>query len=264
MRKRPSSRIIIIVAVGFGLVALGRLGALRPITKGLAFIGSPVMRIMSVGGSGTGNFFSFFGQIKDLNQRNIQLEKQVSELKLQLIQDADLRQQNAALKKQLGFTETVKQQLVPAEIIAFQPDNFRSYLTINRGKHDGLVNGMAVISEGALVGKLADVGDSTSKVFLLTDPDFRVAVLDQNSRATGLVHGVLGNGLQLEDVPQDQQIKPGDTLITSGLGGDLPKGLIVGQIESTSHQDNAIFQSAQVISNIKVNRLELVFVVTRP
>ncbi len=264
MRKRPVNRIVVIVVVGLMLVVLGRVGALRPVTRVLGIVGAPVMRVFQNAGGATGGFFGFLSSVKDLNRRNAELTRQVSDLRLQLAADAEMRVQDAALKQQLGFSGGSSPQTVPAQILAYQPDNFRAFVTINRGKRGGLANGMAVTSQGALVGKLVNVQDDTAQVFLLSDPDFRVAVVDQDSRATGTVSGQIGSGLILANVPQDQAIKPGDTLITSGLGGDFPKGLLVGRIEAVSHRDNAIFQSAQVVASVKVDQLELVFVMTHP
>ncbi len=203
------------------------------------------------------------GDVKDLNSHNEQLEHEVAQLKLQLAQDNELRVQNDALRKQLNFSSTPASQLTPAEVIAYQPDNFREYITLNRGSKDGLKNGQAVVSEGTLVGKLVNVTANTAQVFLVVDPDFRIAGLDQTTRTTGTIHGQIGRGLVMEKIPQDQLVNVGDTVITSGLGGELPKGLILGQIESLNHQNNEIFQTAQISSSVKFNQLELVFVVTK-
>lgn len=264
MRKRPENRILVVVGVGLGLVILGRLGALSPLNKVLSAVGSPVQGLSRSLGSKTGGFFSFIASIKDLDKRNSELSREVNDLRTQLAADAEMRIQDAALKQQLGYSGGSTVNSVPAQILAYQPDNFRAFVTINRGKHSGLANGMAVTSQGALVGKLVNTQDATAQVFLLNDPDFRVAVVDQESRASGIIHGQIGNGLTLANVPQDQLIKSGDTLVTSGLGGDFPKGLIVGRIESVSHKDNAIFQSAQVVSSVAVDKLALVFVLTQP
>lgn len=96
---------------------------------------------------------------------------------------------------------------------------------------------------------------------MLTDPTFRVNGLDQETRASGTVHGQIGTGLVMDKIAQSDSVKPGDTIITSGLGGDLPRGLILGQVESVQTSDNAVFQSAQLTSDLKFNKLELVFVV---
>jgi rod shape-determining protein MreC len=264
MRKRPANRIVMVAVAGLGLVLLGRVGLLRPANNALGVVGAPVMQVFSSAGTKTGNFFKFLSQIKDLNRRNIELTREVNDLRLQLAADAEMRVQAAALKQQLGFSAgAADSETVPAQILAYQPDNFRAFITINRGRSNGLADGMAVTSQGVLIGRLVNTLNRTAQVFLLSDPDFRVAVVDQQSRATGTVHGQIGGGLVLVNVPQDQPIKPGETLVTSGLGGDFPKGLIVGKIETVSRRDNAIFQSAQVVPFIKIEQLELVFVMKK-
>ncbi|MFI5240521.1 MAG: rod shape-determining protein MreC [Candidatus Saccharimonadia bacterium] len=262
MRNRLSNRVLIVLVVGFVLVLAGLVGLLRPVERVIGVVTTPVARVFRISGTGTGSFFSFFSQIKNLNQENISLSNEVNQLKLQLAADAQMRAEDEILKQQLGFTQASTQVTIPAQVIAFQPDNFRAFITINRGKRDGLTDGMAVLSGGYFIGTLTEVSDDSAKVFLTIDPDFRVAVMDQNTQATGLVHGEIGQGMSLEEVPQDQTIKPGDTLVTSGLGGDEPKGLVIGQIETINHQDNAIFQTAQVVANVNLDQLDLVFVVT--
>ena len=170
--------------------------------------------------------------------------------------------QNEILKRQLNFGASAIQKLLPAEVTAYQPDNFRAFISINKGARDGIKEGMAVTSEGSLVGKITEVSTTSAKVFLLIDPEFKVAALDQNSpsRATGTVRGQIGRGLFMDKIPQDQQVKPGDTIITSGLGGDFPKGLVIGRVESVNQKDNAVFQTAQIVSDIKFSQLEIVFV----
>ncbi len=263
MRKKPGLRIIIILAAGLVLVGAARGGQLRGVQSGVGRITDPIGSFFWQAGSGTANFIRLIPQVKDLAVQNSQLAHEVADLKERLAQDSELRAQNEALRNQLSFGEVEGRRLVPAEIIAYQPDNFRAYITINRGHHDGLSEGMAVISEGSLVGKLSDVSEVSSKVFLAVDPDFRVAALDQtaDSRATGTVRGQVGRGLVMEKIPQDQAVNVGDTIITSGLGGGLPKGFVIGRIQSINQKDDAVFQSAQVVSPVNFTQLELVFVV---
>jgi rod shape-determining protein MreC len=230
----------------------------------LGYALSPVGRVFSSTGSGVGGFFHTAGQVSSLAEDNARLSRQVAELRQRLSDDAELRVQNDVLRRQLNFGSTRADQLVPAQVVAYQPDNFRQYLTINRGSSDGLKEGMAVVSEGFLVGKIAEVGPKTAKVFLVIDPTFRVNGLSQETRATGTVHGQIGSGLTMEKIAQSDTIHPGDTIITSGLGGDLPRGLMIGHVESVSSSDNAVFQSAQVASDLKFAKLEIVFVVVNP
>jgi rod shape-determining protein MreC len=262
MKTRGARRIIIALALGLLVVSAAQLGFLRAVQAGVGRVTDPVGRFFWQIGTGVADGFRLLPVVKDLATRNAQLEHEVAELKQRLAEDAEIRNQNETLKKQLGFTEIVPQKLIPAEIIAFQPDNFRAFLTIGRGKRDGVIVGRPVISEGLLVGRVVEVSEVSSKVQLVIDPDFKAAVVDQSneSRATGTVHGQIGRGLYMEKIPQDQQVLVGDTIVTSGLGGDLPKGLVIGQVESVTGGANIVFQTAQLTSPLKFHQLELVFV----
>ncbi len=131
---------------------------------------------------------------------------------------------------------------------------------INKGEDDGVKEGMAVLSEGFLIGHIKEVDKKNSKVVLLVDPDFSTPVLIQNSNTSGLLKGQLGFGLLLEKVPQNISLETGDTITTSGLGGVFPKGLVIGQVEEVFKQSNTIFQSATIKTAIDFSKLNQVFI----
>jgi rod shape-determining protein MreC len=261
MRRKSRRGVMAAVTGGVLLVIAGALGWLAPVKSATGYLLGGAAGSFARAGSRTGNFLATVGSIKDLSSENAQLRAEVAQLRERLSEDAELRQQNEALRKQLSFGEAAPRQLIPAEVIGYQPDNFRQFLTIGRGSKDGLKEGMAVIAEGSLVGKVAEVTATSAKVFLVTDPNFRVNGLDQETRATGTVRGQIGTGLLMEKIAQSETVRPGDTIISSGLGGELPRGLIIGRVESVNQHDNAVFQTARIVSSLKFPRLELVFVV---
>jgi rod shape-determining protein MreC len=206
------------------------------------------------------------GNAGQLGAQNQRLKDQVAALQQQLSQDTETKSQNAALRAQLGVGGVDPDRLVAAEVVGYQPDNFRDFLTIARGSKDGISAGMAVVEQGELVGTIQNVGPHTAQVFLVIDPNFRVAALDQDQsdRPTGTIHGQIGSGLEMDQIAQNETVKPGDTIVTSGLGGSVEKGLIVGHVQTIAKQDNGVFQTAQVTSAIQFSRLEIVYVVVRP
>lgn len=262
MRRRVAGRrLMILMGLGLALVLANSKGWLGPGKTLVMVVMQPAAKAFGGAGSGLGVWLDTVGDLRNLASDNARLEREVAELRQRLSEDAELRQQNEALKKQISFSEAQPRRLIPAEVIGYQPDNFRQFITIRQGSRDGVAVGMAVISEGSLVGRVSDVTATTAKVFLVSDPNFRVNGIDQETRATGTVRGQIGSGFIMDKIAQNESIKPGDTIITSGLGGEVPKGLIIGRVESVNQRDNAVFQSAQIGSSLKFSRLELVFVV---
>ena len=260
MRRTRTRNIIITTVVALALITVGRIGGLRPVTVTLDYLSAPLRGGLRSVGSGIGGLGSNIAGISHLQRDNARLEQQVADLKVLVAQDAEIKQQNDILRRQLQIGGPANNQLIAADVIGYQPDNFRQFLTVSRGSNDGLRTGLAVVANGELVGTLSDVSKTTSKVFLVTDPNFKTNGIDQSSRANGTVQGQLGSGLEMNKIAQGDAVAPGDTVVTSGLGGDLPKGIIIGQIQSVDQRDNQVFQTAQLNTQVNVAKLELVFV----
>lgn len=261
MRRTRNRNIIIAAAVALSLIVVGRVGGLKPVTVTLDYLTAPIRDGLRGVGSHLGGLDSDLIGVRHLQSDNARLQQQVADLRQEVAQDTEIKQQNTILRSQLQIGGGVTSHLVAADVIGYQPDNFRQFLTISRGSNDGLKTGQAVVAAGELVGVLSDVSRTTAKVFLVTDPNFKTNGIDQASRATGTVQGQLGTGLEMTKIAQGDAVAPGDTVITSGLGGDLPKGIIIGQIQSVDQRDNQVFQTAQINTQINIAKLELVFVV---
>jgi rod shape-determining protein MreC len=247
-------------------VIIGALGWLWPVQAAAGFIAKPFGGWFGGFGGSVGGAWQVVTSAGNLARENQQLRSDNAALRQRLSEDAELRAQNEELRQQLGVGAVRPDTLIAAEVIGYQPDNFRQFITIGRGSSDGIKSGMAVVSQGALVGTIQDVTPTTAKVFLVIDPNFRVAAIDQNApnRPTGTIHGQIGNGLIMDKIAQTDTITPGDTIVTSGTGSEIPKGLIIGRVQTVDKKDNGVFQVAQVTSDITFNRLEIVYVVARP
>jgi rod shape-determining protein MreC len=149
------------------------------------------------------------------------------------------------------------------EVVGVDPNPYLRYITVNVGAQHGVDVGDPVVGAGAgLVGRVAEVGPRTSKVQLLTDGDSSAAVLLQTSRVTGLVVGQPDGTLRMKYIPQDEEIEVGDIVLTSGLGGVMPKGLVVGQVAKVEGMDYELHKEAVIEPAVDFRRLELVLVVT--
>jgi rod shape-determining protein MreC len=263
MQKKSQRRIMIIAAIGFVVVVLGSLGRFGSVGGATSIVTSPITRALHNAGVKIAGDTSVVGSARNLAADNAKLRKENADLRAALAKASSGATELAAIKKELGIRELAGKRLVPADVISTQPDSYRSFVTINRGKIDGLATGMVVVVNGTLVGKISQADRLTSKVLVVTDPSFKVSgqVLGAGDGATGTVRGSIGGGLVMEKIPQDQKIKEGDTVITSGLGGDIVKGYSLGTIQSVTKADNGVFQSARLTTPIQISQLQTVFVV---
>jgi rod shape-determining protein MreC len=150
-----------------------------------------------------------------------------------------------------------------ASVIGADPSPFLRYVTINAGRRQGIQVGMPVVGGGlALVGRVGQVGEASSQVQLLVDPNSYVNVLSVETRATGTVAGQPDGSLRLVNVPQTDKLDPQNLIVTSGLGGALPRLLPVGQVDRIVSSDAQLFKEALLRPAVDFNRIEVVVVIT--
>lgn len=270
MKKRPvnttasQSRLritaIIVVATALFLTLLHSTGLLRPVEIIADQTLLPVRRAISGVNRAIVSQVSTLASLGGLSQENARLSKQVEELKEQLADMNEIARENQLLRSQLNFSSKQSLVLAPARVAGYAPYNVREYMTIDLGSKGGVEKGMAVVSNGALVGVIDSAADYSSRVFLLSDVDFRIRALGQDNRANGIVAGQIGSGYKMDKIIQGETIKRGETVITAG-SGLVPKGLLIGTVESVEASDNAVFQVANIRPATSVSNLELVFVV---
>lgn len=258
---RANRRIPILLGIGVVLVLAGAIGKLGPLSWVFDHTVVPMGTGLSNFGSSTSQAFANLGAVRGLAAENAKLVQENAQLRQQVAADASIRRDNDALRAQLGLEAAGGPQEIAAEVVAFEPNSYRQFVTINKGSKAGIKGGEAVVSGGILIGTINDVSSSTARVMLVTDPDFKVVAEDQNTGANGLVEGQLGGGIQLNDIGQTDTVKPGDAVTTSGLGGTVPAGLLVGQIESVNTRTNVVFQTAQVQSTMQISKLRFAYVV---
>lgn len=263
MNKQAKRRLTIIAAAGLVIVLLGSVGRFTVVGNVIGVVTSPVTRSLHGLGSSISNSFGVVTSARNLASDNNKLRRENADLRAALATASAGAAELAAIKKELGLRELAGKRLIPADVVSTQPDSYRSFVTINRGSSDGVTKGMVVVVDGTLVGTVNQVSSYTSKVLVVTDPAFKVAgqVLGDSSGATGTVRGSIGGGLQMEKIPQDQPIKVGSTVITSGQGGSVVRGYSLGTIQSITKADNGVFQSATISTPVQVGRLQTVFVV---
>ncbi|MFA5029440.1 MAG: rod shape-determining protein MreC [Patescibacteria group bacterium] len=220
-----------------------------------------------------GQVYNFASQLKTLQQNwfskrnllkeNSDLKENLKLFQLDRVEFNRLQQENDLLKKELGFVSQNQVKYLSARIITGISDPLSQSVIINRGRSDGIVKGLpVVVDKGVLVGKISEVGDGYSKVLLLNDSKSRVAAAIQNSSQTvGLVEGSFGLGFTMTNIPRDQQIKDGDLVVTSGLEGQIPRNLLIAEVDSVNQVESEIFKTAVLKPIIPLNNLSYVLVI---
>ena len=205
------------------------------------------------------NIFSFrqiLKQNSDLINENLVLQSSLAKLQ-------DVSYENEILKKELNFSQAQGQSthLIASAIIG-RANGSTQTITIDKGQNSGLRQGQAVVSQGFLIGTVANVRADNSDVILITDYNSLIPVVFASSRGTGLLRGGL-DGLVVEDLPLNITPAPGEAVVTSGLGGEIPGGLAIGKFQAVVSHPGDIFQKATISSPIDFSGLEVLFVVPK-
>jgi rod shape-determining protein MreC len=197
-----------------------------------------------------------------LAKNNAELTQKIDELSFDNARLQSAKNENATLRRALNFKENVEYDMIPAEVRTQDPTGFSQIVILNKGQDDGVNLGQAVIvSPGILIGRVTKALKTTSEVTLITDPNMTINGEVADSGARGLVKGEHGISLILDLVTQNEVIKSGDKIITSGLSGDFPRGLLVGEINAIKTSSSELFQQAYVSPGTDLKNLSFVFAV---
>ncbi|MEI8061041.1 MAG: rod shape-determining protein MreC [Candidatus Berkelbacteria bacterium] len=251
--------IVIIILVAFFVVpspvSRYSAGFIRKVSR-------PISKPLVNFGYSTRDFFSMIFEIGSLRRDNQQLANDLVQLKVDGAKLTEISAENKSLKSQLDYKNAHPEMtMVLADVIGLDPSNYFGTLMIDKGSRDGVLPGQAVVSLGALVGKIDFVSDDSSRVMLITSKDSIVQVMLQNSRTTGVLSGGI-SGMKLGSIPLDTIIAPSENVITSGLGGKLPKGIYVGTTGSEVSVKSDIFKTVEVASPVDFSKIEYLFVVS--
>ncbi|MEL6403214.1 MAG: rod shape-determining protein MreC [Chloroflexota bacterium] len=247
------------------LIALSILGITRPIEGLLAmplhWLGQGASSLNQTVLTGTDNVDT----IETLQDRNAELERQLAQLQGELVELREIAADYDRLSELLDYVNTTENlDFLTADVIGDGQFGFINSIIINKGTRDGLTIGMPVTTDLGLVGRIWQVTANTAQVQLITDRNSFVSARLQNSRAEGTVQGEgLDTGsVEMLFIPLDVEISVGELVYTSGLGGNFPADLPVGQVISVSNEQSELTQSTQVSSLIDFNTLEQVLVIT--
>lgn len=203
-----------------------------------------------------------------LPERHEAIQAELVEARRQLVELDELRQENYLLRQQLGFKSRTSWDLVPGKVLARDISGWWQTVRIQLGGNTVVTPNQAVISTDGLVGKVEEVSGKTADVLLISDPACRVAVRIAGKEVFAILQGqgLSWNGrtlCRIEFINKNVEIREGDEVVTSGLGGVFPKGIEVGTILSVETDDNQLYQFGEVVPAVDLSELAHVFVMRK-
>lgn len=242
--------------------ALGRTGSLEPVQNLFLIGSSPLSSGLSKGFKPLMGFFKDIGQADNLRKENTYLKQENEQLRNQNIELAITRKRIVELEQALNIrTTNFNTTFLAATVIGFIQLPFRAEISINLGSTDGIQTGNIVLSpQGSLVGRITSVKKNYSFVRLVTDSRSRVASQVLNSTTSGIISGKPTRELDFELAIGD--IKTGDVLITSGLGGIFPADIPIGVVEKITGNNQTAFPKITITAFAQITNLRTVLVDT--
>lgn len=205
----------------------------------------------------TGDWFSGLSasrsELETLAAQNAELRSRIAELE-------EARLENERLRDLVGFIEARNLDALGARVIGRPTSAWEGVITIDRGSADGVDIGMPVLAAQGLLGQTVEVTAHSAKVRLISDQRSGVAALIQSTRAEGVVRGSIEGELTMDYVSRESTVVAGDVVLTSGLGGVYPKGLIVGEVSVVELADNDLFPYIIVRPSARIAGIEEVIV----
>lgn len=194
-------------------------------------------------------------------QDNERLRQQVAVLEQQAARLTELERENQRLSGLLAFRAKIDGVAYSARVIGRDPLPWLRTLTLDRGERDGIRRGMAVLAPQGVVGQITQVSLTASRVLVLTDSNSGIDAVVQRSRARGIVQGGVDAGCSMKYLRRLEDVSVGDRIVTSGLDGIFPKGIVIGSVVEVELRDRGLLQAAVIQPSAPLDQLEEVLIV---
>ncbi|MCH7718116.1 MAG: rod shape-determining protein MreC [Chloroflexi bacterium] len=259
VRTRTWFSVVVVASILF--MAGSRFAFFEPLENAVLTVAVPIESALR---DATRPAADFVNNLTDINRFSGENQALREENERQTVEIARLREVERDFT-QLSLLVDIRQirpedVLVAASVFARDPSNLKDIIAINRGRADGLEEGMVVLTpQGSLVGSITRVLGDVAWVTLITDPNSAVSALIQESRTQGVVVGAADGTLTMEFVKETADVQEGDLVLTSGIGG-LPPGELIGRVVEVGQAAPELFQEVRVQPLADLSRLEKVLV----
>jgi len=253
----------VLAFIVIGLISLALGGYLTPLTRVMIAPFISAQTWLSTRFIAIQSFLSSPQDLARLRQRAQELEAENARLEAEII---DLEQQLSETRILSALVDFARvhpeNRYVATSVIGRDPSPFAKYVIVNRGSDDGLRRGMPIVTSQGLVGRVAAVTAGAGRVELITDPASSVNIRLEPSGAQAVLLGSVTGELTLDMISQNAAVKVGDLVLTSGLGGNYPGNILIGQVTGVRRRETDLFQRATVQPVVDFSKLEILLVIT--
>ena len=259
---------IVVLSVAFlGIIAFSLKSNSNIISSGVGSVISPLQKIIYNANDKLKGSFEFLVNFSKVKQENEELAKKNAELENKLIEYNRMKDENTTLREMFDYSQANQNyNYLGCNIVGYSGGNISNGYVIDKGTNDGVKKDMIVITPQGLVGKVTKSESSYSIVQTILNENIAVASMVESTReTTGILQGATDNKNKnlavLSNIPIDSEIKEGDVILTSGLGGMYPKEIRIGEVVSVEIDTVGIMKKAVVKPYVDFNKLEGLFVV---
>lgn len=232
----------------------------NPFERAVLTLSAPLMGVIADFNRYLLSFWNNYLALVSTQRENQVLRESVRQLNVRIIESQDALLENERLKQLLALKGTFQSPSVAANVIGEDSAPWYRSIVIDRGSVDGLFEGMPVMATNGVVGRVVKVAASSSRVLLLTDHASSIAASIQRSRARGVLKGKGGGSCSLEFTVREDDVKVGDIVTTSGVGGVFQKGRVLGEVTMVKKGEYGMFQTVDVRPAVNTYHLEEVLV----
>lgn len=267
MRNWRSNRILFLgvcLVIAVGLIGVSQAGFLGPVKGIVAVPLNFITGLFNRATLETVKVADMPSDVPSLQKRVADLEEALARYQSELVELREVANDYQRLSELVNYTsQTQNEEFLAADVISNTDANAPlQTISINKGTRDGIAVGMPVVTQLGLIGRVSDVTANASRVLLITDVSSAISARLQTTRDEGSIVGQASNDLRMEFIPLNAKVQEGDIVISSGLGGNLPAGLVIGQVTNVQQREFELFQNAVVRSLNNFATLETVLVIT--
>jgi rod shape-determining protein MreC len=221
---------------------------------------SPPLRVTSLFFVKTNLLWKKYLFLINLEEENALLKEQVKKLELESQFLNTRTAENKRLRELLSFKKKYSYKIIPAEIIGRDPSSWFKTIMIDKGADSGITPGSGVVTPAGVVGRVINVSENTSKILLTIDVNSSFDALVKRTRARGVVEGGVENLCKLSYVLKTEDIRIGDTIVSSGLHKQIPEGVTFGEVLNITKDKKGFFQDIEIKPSVDFSKLNEVLI----